>query len=541
MKIMKKFILSLSLFIAVSAMISAQSPCSDGTIIINGETVDAVSFDNSSTTGIKLPFWLPENNTLAAGTRVYAISVIEFDMVSNGSNYSLEFSSSKIIDSSPQTVPAGKTWKIESLAKYANAVAIPPTTSNDGPKCAGDNLSLSASSITGASYSWTGPNGFSSTLQNPTRNNVTAADSGTYSVIATVNGCTSSAANTTAMVYSIPDSAFSYLPSSPSIGNDVTFTPAETGASYSWTFQNGTPATSTAQNPVVQWSAGGTYDVSLSVTKNGCVSMKTDTIHIPACTHGSQTFYYTGNIVTWDIPSDICLPATIEVRGAEGGMNNLNNRTPGKGAIMTGDFNLTPGQQLRIIVGQKGLQGVSNPYGAGSGGGASAVSVAGSSDPLIVAGGGGGCGGQQGTFYDGGDAPATTSGGNAYPNGPSLGGTSGNGGNGGTGHEHCGAAAGGWYSAGNSTVSQASAGSALNATAAGGNAGPYGNTGGFGGGGGSNVAGGGGGGYSGGAGGDQTTGWYEFGGGGGGSYNSGTNQSNTGGVNTGNGQVIISW
>lgn len=36
--------------------------------------------------------------------------------------------------------------------------------------------------------------------------------------------------------------------------------------SYSWTFQGGTPATSTLSSPFVQWSSPGTYSVSLSVS-----------------------------------------------------------------------------------------------------------------------------------------------------------------------------------------------------------------------------------------------------------------------------------
>ena len=39
-------------------------------------------------------------------------------------------------------------------------------------------------------------------------------------------------------------------------------------ASRSWTFENGTPATSTDQNPTAVFSAAGTYTVTLSVTDN---------------------------------------------------------------------------------------------------------------------------------------------------------------------------------------------------------------------------------------------------------------------------------
>ncbi len=72
--------------------------------------------------------------------------------------------------------------------------------SNNGPICAGALLQLSASTIGGATYGWTGPNGFTSSAQNPTIPNATAAASGTYRVTVTVNGCTSNASTTSAAV-----------------------------------------------------------------------------------------------------------------------------------------------------------------------------------------------------------------------------------------------------------------------------------------------------------------------------------------------------
>lgn len=57
--------------------------------------------------------------------------------------------------------------------------------------CNGASFSLSASSVSNGNYSWTGPNGFSSTLQNPTLSNASNAASGNYSLVVTQNGCSS--------------------------------------------------------------------------------------------------------------------------------------------------------------------------------------------------------------------------------------------------------------------------------------------------------------------------------------------------------------
>jgi len=81
-----------------------------------------------------------------------------------------------------------------------NATPSAPTASNDGPICELGTLQLSASTVPGATYSWTGPGGFVSAAQNPSIAAATAAASGIYSVTVTVAGCTSTAATTTATV-----------------------------------------------------------------------------------------------------------------------------------------------------------------------------------------------------------------------------------------------------------------------------------------------------------------------------------------------------
>jgi len=75
-----------------------------------------------------------------------------------------------------------------------------PSVANNGPICQGQTLGLSAGTIGGASYAWTGPNGFASSLQNPSILNATTAASGSYTVVATVDGAPSSPSATTATV-----------------------------------------------------------------------------------------------------------------------------------------------------------------------------------------------------------------------------------------------------------------------------------------------------------------------------------------------------
>jgi hypothetical protein len=63
--------------------------------------------------------------------------------------------------------------------------------------------------VAGATYSWTGPNGFSSSLQNPTIPGVTAAAAGLYTVTVDVSGCGSAAGSTTVSVLPLPSAVVS--------------------------------------------------------------------------------------------------------------------------------------------------------------------------------------------------------------------------------------------------------------------------------------------------------------------------------------------
>ena len=75
-----------------------------------------------------------------------------------------------------------------------------PTAGYNSPLYAGMTLNLTASPVAGATYSWTGPNGFSSTNQNPSIANVTATVAGDYSVTTTIGDCTSMPAKVTVSV-----------------------------------------------------------------------------------------------------------------------------------------------------------------------------------------------------------------------------------------------------------------------------------------------------------------------------------------------------
>lgn len=247
-------------------------------------------------------------------------------------------------------------------------------------------------------------------------------------------------------------------------------------------------------------------------------------------------------IQSWTVPSTGTY--LIEAWGARGGHKpDSYNAIGGNGAMMSGEFELTQGEVLQIIVGQMGNEpsGADSSGGSGGGGGSFVYYNATDTYPLIIAGGGGGLGAGNSSRENGLPGLITTSGGNSSSS-EGIGGVNGAGGGTSSANYNSGGG-GGWLSDGaDGSHPEFCAGGFSPRTslyaAQGGERGRSSHSadGGFGGGGGTNDGGGGGGGYSGGGGGR----WSPLTpGGGGGSYNAGTNQSNADGFNDNHGKIFI--
>ncbi|HTO78043.1 MAG TPA: S-layer homology domain-containing protein [Thermoanaerobaculia bacterium] len=87
-------------------------------------------------------------------------------------------------------------------ALTVDPVPAAPSVSNNGPIAVGQTLQLSASVVAGATYAWTGPNGFASSARQPSIVSASLSAAGVYSVMVTVGGCMSAPATTTAVVTS---------------------------------------------------------------------------------------------------------------------------------------------------------------------------------------------------------------------------------------------------------------------------------------------------------------------------------------------------
>jgi len=131
------------------------------------------------------------------------------------------------------------------------------TANSNTPICDGSQLFLSGSASGGITFSWTGPNGFSSTIQNPQINPATTLASGTYTfTTVSAQGCSNSA-TTNVFVSAIPAVTVSATTNVSCNGlSDGTATANATGGvgpyTYSWS-----PSSNTTQ--IAVGLAAGTY------------------------------------------------------------------------------------------------------------------------------------------------------------------------------------------------------------------------------------------------------------------------------------------
>lgn len=148
--------------------------------------------------------------------------------------------------------------------------ATPVITMNQ-EYCLGERIDFNVDTIPNADYQWSGPNNFSSTIQNPFIENCTSLNSGDYTLKIIVDDCESSA-NIPIIIKSTPNFTIdaacvfgTYQLSVTPIDN--TF--ALENATYSWTGPN---LFTNSSNPVnITKLATGQYNVV--VTNNGCSSV----------------------------------------------------------------------------------------------------------------------------------------------------------------------------------------------------------------------------------------------------------------------------
>ncbi|WJK45483.1 gliding motility-associated C-terminal domain-containing protein [Chitinophagaceae bacterium DXS] len=206
------------------------------------------------------------------------------------SNYSVADVQNPLIASATAAGQTGKYTVVAVLDGCSSAPAVSdivvkvmpkvPVIKWNDPLCEGNDLLLSATSNTQGNilYSWTGPSGYSSLVQQPVIKNASyAANTGAYAVTATLNGCTSAPAATVVSVKEVPKIPLIQSVGPLCEGTDLQLTATSSIVSdgtiqYNWTGPSG--YTSNVQNPLIAAASSvtNTGDYTVSATLDGCTS-----------------------------------------------------------------------------------------------------------------------------------------------------------------------------------------------------------------------------------------------------------------------------
>ncbi len=158
---------------------------------------------------------------------------------------------------------------------------LPPLVNNDGPYCEGQTIHLTANGQPGSTYSWSGPEGFSSTEQSPSIPNCTPSMSGSYVCTITVGNQSS---NATTIVEIYQQASPSFTSTTVCQGEATQFNAASSGEGivYEWDFGDG--QNDNGQNVSHTYAQAGTYQVTLSVANEDgtCPGEITQTVVVDA-------------------------------------------------------------------------------------------------------------------------------------------------------------------------------------------------------------------------------------------------------------------
>jgi len=145
---------------------------------------------------------------------------------------------------------------------------------NSGVACVGTNVQLNVNE--GVSFSWTGPNGFSSTEKNPVLTNVNPNQAGIYTVVAqNSNGCSVSAQTIVSILPEIM--ATTNFSSTDVCENSSILLSASGGTSYSW-FPTTGLSDANISNPIASPTQSTIYTVTIS---NGlCTTTRTINLNL---------------------------------------------------------------------------------------------------------------------------------------------------------------------------------------------------------------------------------------------------------------------
>jgi hypothetical protein len=158
---------------------------------------------------------------------------------------------------------------------------VKPVAGNNSPVCSNDTIKLTASTTTpGVSYSWVGPDTFSSTQQNPLIHNPQSKHQGDYIVTTRLYGCV--AKDTTTVVVAttpIPSNVTASYNGPVCADDTLKLFGTAGGTSLSYTWSGPGNFSTTNQNPLIPSSTSAAGGVYWFTAKQGVCDV-TDSVHV---------------------------------------------------------------------------------------------------------------------------------------------------------------------------------------------------------------------------------------------------------------------
>ncbi len=165
-----------------------------------------------------------------------------------------------------------------STSVIVNTPPTAPTLTTNGPICAGQALTLTATNLSpGATLAWTGPNNFTSTSATPQITAASAAATGTYTLTLTRAGC-SVLRTVTVAVTAAPNAPNATGGSRCGTGTvALTATGGATGAIYKW-YSSATSTTALATGATYSPTVTATTTYYVAIASGSCESPRTAVI-----------------------------------------------------------------------------------------------------------------------------------------------------------------------------------------------------------------------------------------------------------------------
>ena len=202
-----------------------------------------------------------------------------------------------------QTITATDT--VTSITGTANTTVNCPVlsvvASNNGPACASSIGIMATTPNSGVTFSWTGPGGFTSNLQN-----TTVSVSGTYTVTINFNGCTATS-STNVTVTPTPSAAITAPPAVCATQSYNASAPAG-ATTYNWSITNGV-ITSGAGTSSITFTSGATGTTTLNLTASNGSCSASSSVALPINKPPSANIPSTLSICG---PGTIVIPVTLQ-------------------------------------------------------------------------------------------------------------------------------------------------------------------------------------------------------------------------------------